>query len=310
MKSILRIAALPALVLALGAQTAPSPQLPDRPAAAFSKYKDNWAPVIGAEAREPIVTVNGSPVVLESSAAIVLSVGDHYGKGFVAVTDAHSTDVPMTNDAEAAATMASSVRATAVTFEANLVPDTDIAGAYALLVCSPPHQKPDDPPSLAIVASQIGDLKAGKQMHLSLVLPKLSDDEGPGWNALVFSAGREVRSTGMGGVLPAYFDRIETLALKKRIAERVATGADAPVSVFRQMPLGLPDAIMAKYRGTIIKAEVNVNADGRVVSAAPVVNVDSELNEAVGRGFTFWLFLPPVKNGAAAPASVIIPLKM
>jgi len=310
MKSIYRYAALPILTLGLGAQTTPSPQLPDRPAAALSKYKDSWAPVIGAEAGAPIIAANGSPVTLESTSGIALSVGDHYADGFVTVTDTHSTDVPMTNDAEAAATMATSVRATAVTFEANLVPDIDIPGAYALLVCSPPDQKADAPPSLAVMACQIGDLQAGKQKHLALVLPKLRDDEGPGWTVLVFSAGREVRSTGMSGVLPAYFDRIETLSLRKRIAERVAKGSDAPIAVFRQMPLGLPDELKAKYHGTTVKAEVSVNAEGGVVSAAPVGMSDPDLSAAIGRGFAYWLFLPPVKNGAAAPASAIIPLKM
>jgi hypothetical protein len=139
---------------------------------------------------------------------------------------------------------------------------------------------------------------------------KLRDSDEPKWSVLVFSGGRQVRSSGMGEVLPGYLDRIETLSLKRRIAERVAKGADAPVAVFRQMSLGLPDAAKARHHGTTVNVEVSIGADGRVVSAVPAGISDPELAEALARGFGNWMFLPPVKGGAAIPTSAIIPLKM
>jgi hypothetical protein len=303
------LTALPLLTLVLGAQTAPGPQLPDRPAAALSKYKGSWAPVVGAEGGAPIVGVAGGQQTLEANAGIAFGVGDHYADGFVTITEVHVTDVPPTTDAEQAVTLSTGIKATAVVFEADLTPDIDLAGAYAVLISPPPGQSPDAP-SLASFVHQIGPLPAGKATHLSVVLPKLSQVVEQKWSVLVFVAGRQVRSTGMGEFLPTYLDRIETISLRKRIADRVAKGADAPIAVFRQMPLGLPDGIKAKYQGTTVKASVSINAEGRVVGVKPVGLADTDLADALSRGFGTWLFLPPVKAGAAVPASAIIPLKM
>jgi hypothetical protein len=310
MNSLRRLVALPVLTLAIGAQAIALSQLPDRPAAAITNYKDTWLPVVGADHNAAIVVFNGNAVTLGAGAGIVLTVGDRYADGFVTIKDAYSSDVPFTNDAQTAASMANEVKSTSVRLQAGLTSDIDIPDAYALLITYPPSKSPDAPPILAVMVQGIGDLKAGVAAHLSAVLPKLEQEEGQGWSILVFDAGRQVRSTGMGALLPGYFDRIEAISLKKRIAERVEKRADAPIAVFRQMPLGLPDPIKAKYHGTTIKVEVRVSVEGRVVSAKPVGLTDPDLWEALSRGFANWLFLPPVKDGALAPASAVIPLKL
>ena len=309
MTSLRLLIALPLLPLGMNAQTAAATPLPDRPAAALSKYKDNWVPVVGAEGATPVAMAGTGQVTLETNAGIALSVGDHYAGGFVTVTDAQSTDVPAVNDAEQAATE-TSFKSTAETFEATLVADSDIPGVYAVMIGSPPDQKPDAAPSLAVKVWQIGDLKAGKVKHIAVKLPKLRYDGGPEWSLLLFTGGRQIRSTGMGEILPQYFDRIESLSLKRRIAERVEKGVDAPIAAFRQMPLGLPDALKEKYKGTTVKVQLTVNAEGHVVSAVPVGLADPELSDALGKGFGPWLFLPPEKGGVATSSSAIIPLKM
>ncbi|HTU03588.1 MAG TPA: hypothetical protein VMG58_17280, partial [Candidatus Sulfotelmatobacter sp.] len=230
MNSLRFLVALPILTLAIGAQPVAVPRLPDRPVSALTKYKDNWLPVVGADANAPIVVANGSQVVLGSSSGILLTVGEHYADGFVTIADVYSRDVPVTNDAETAASNPNEMKATSVDLKATLTSDIDIPDAYALLIAYPPNQSPTAPPMLAVIAQKIGDLTAGRQTHFSARLPKLEQDEGPGWNILVFDAGRQVRSTGMGDILPGYLDRIETGALKKRIAERVDKGADAPIA--------------------------------------------------------------------------------
>lgn len=309
MNAIRRLIFLPVLALAASALAEPSPQLPDRPAAALSKYKDNWVPVVGADGNVPVVSVGGSEVVLEGNSAIILSVGDHFADGFVTVTDVDLADIPPSTDAEEAATT-TNLQATREVFKASLVSDIDVPNAYAIVVGSPPGQKPDSQPTLAVRVSRIGDLQAGKLAHISVAINKLSGREEPKWSVLVFSGGRQVRSSGMSEVMPAYFDRVENQSLKRRIAERVAKGTDAQVAAFRQLPLGIPDAVKAKYHGTTVNVTVSFSAEGRVVSAVPVGSSDPELAEAVGRGFGTWLFLPPVKAGAAVASSAIIPLKM
>jgi hypothetical protein len=307
MNSLRYLIALPLLALATRAQT--PTQLPDRPAVAITNYKDTWLPVVGTDNNAAVVVSNGSTVTLGKNAGIVLTVGDRYADGLVTVKDAFTTDVPASTDLQEAAT-SSTLKSTMETLQVDLTSDIDIPDAYAFLITYPPSKTPDGAPMLAVVPHTIGDLKAGVQKHISAVLPKLGQDEGPAWSILVFDAGRQVRSTTMGEILPGYFDRIDAASLKKRIAERADKRVDAPIAVFRQMPLGLPDAVKAKYHGTTLKVEVKVSVDGHVVSAKPVGVADPDLWEALNRGFSTWLFLPPVKDGALVPTSAIIPLKL
>jgi hypothetical protein len=307
MNSLRHLLALPLLTVAISAQTAPT--LPDRPAAAITNYKGAWLPVVGTNNNAAVVVSSGSPVSLALNAGIMLTVGDRYADGFVTVKDAFSADVPTSNDLETAATT-TEMKPTQVNLQANLTSDIDIPDAYALLIAYAPSKNPDAAPMLAVVAHTIGDLKAGVEKHLSVKLPKLGQDEGPGWSILVFDAGRQVRSSTMGEILPGYFDRIEAGSLKKRIAERIDKRVDAPIAVFRQMPLGLPDAVKAKYHGTTLKVEIRVSIDGHVVSAKPVGVADADLWEALNKGFSTWLFLPPVKDGAPVPTSAVIPVKL
>jgi hypothetical protein len=273
-------------------------------------YKDRLCPVVGAEGNAPIIFADGNQVALGASASIALSVGDRYADGFVAIADVYSTDVPISNDPETAATSTIEMKATMVDVRASLTPDIDIPDVYAIFIAYPPTKSPDAPPVLAAVVHKIGNLGAGRQTRISVRLPKLGQGEGPAWSILVFDAGRQVRSTGMDALLPGYLDRIETAALRKRIADRLGKGADAPIGVFRQMPLGLPDPVKAKYHGTTVKVEVRVGTEGHVVWARPVGLSDADLVEALNRGFSNWLFLPPIKDGAVAPGSAIIPLKL
>jgi hypothetical protein len=309
MKSILRLATLPVLALGLGAQAQTTSPLPDRPAAAMGQYKGSWVPIVGADGMSPVAIANGTQVTLEANTGLALTVGAHYSPGFVDVKDVTFTDVPSTNDPEQAATDPN-MKPTVETYGATLQANEDIPGAYAVLIGSPPNEKPDAPPSLAVRAVLIGDLQADKPQHFAARLPKLQIDGTRDWSLLVFSGGQQVRSTGMGDLLPAYFDKRDTLTLKKRIADRVAKGADAPTAAFRQMPLGLPDAIKAKYKGTTVNAKVSFGPDGRVLAAEPVGLTDPDLSAALAKGFSTWLFLPPIKSGVSTPSSAIIPLKM
>jgi hypothetical protein len=274
----------------------------------------NWLVVVGAKGSAPIVVADGNPVALTPKARIMLTPGGHYARGFVTISDLISRDVQRTNDPDLAVdmedTMQTQMEPVSETFKANLTPDVDIPGAYALLIDSPHPKSPDAPASIAVIAHDLGDLKAGMLTQLSVVLPKIGPTGESGWGILVFAGGRQVRSTGMGQILPRYFDWNETLALKKSIAERVAKGADAPIAEFRQMPLGLSKEIMAKYHGTSIKVEISIGADGSVLQAAPVGMSDPDLSGAISAGFAKWLFLPPIKNGAAVPGSVIVPLNL
>jgi hypothetical protein len=304
------LAALPLLAAGVCAQTESGPQLPDRPAIALSNFKDSWVPVVGVDGGAPVALDNGGKVSLAPNAGIILSVGDHYADGFVTIADAHLTNAAGTIDPDTAEAMDSDMKSSVEDYEADLTSDTDIPKAYALFVLPLPPKQADAPPRIAVLARPIGDLQAGKLTHLSARLPNIGPAGSPDWVALVYDAGRQVRSTGMSSVLPPYFDRVEATSLRRRIAERVAKGADAPIAVFREMPLGLPPAVAAKYHESTVKVMIDVNADGQVVSAKPEGVNDPDLSAAVSRGFGSWLFVPPVKGGAAAPGSAIVPLKM
>ena len=176
MNSVRYLFALPILTLTIGAQT--TPQLPDRPAAAITNYKDAWLPVVGTDNNVAVVVSGGNPVTLGKNAGIVLTVGDRYADGFVTVKDVFTSDVPVTNDAQTAATMANEMKPTSVTLEATLTSDIDIPDAYAFLITYPPTKTPDAALMLAVVAHTIGGLKAGVAAHLSAVLPKMDQEEG------------------------------------------------------------------------------------------------------------------------------------
>src|ERR1017187_2995701 len=131
MKPICCLVALPMLTLAIGAQTVAVPQLPDRPAAALTMYKDRLCPVVGAEGNAPIIFADGKQVALGASASIALSAGARYAGGFVAIADVYSTDVPISNDPETAATSTIEMKATMVDVRASLTPDIDIPDTAA-----------------------------------------------------------------------------------------------------------------------------------------------------------------------------------
>jgi hypothetical protein len=309
MNALTRLALLSTPVFALAAQAAPEASLPDRPAAAVSKYKDNWAPVVAAHSSLPVVMVDKSQVVLEANAPILLTIGEHYSPGFVTIKDINLTDIAPTNDLEQAATD-SNMKATAETFDATVESDTDLSNAYAVLIASPQKEAPDAPPSLAVRVSEIGDMTAGKSNHLSVRLPKVRFGGERDWSLLIFSGGLEVRSTNMGELLTGYFDRMETISLKKKIAERIAQGKDVPISVFRRMPLNIPDDIKAKYHGQKIKVQMTVGPDGHVVSATAEGIDDPELTEALTKAFAPLLFLPQVKGGVAVSATAPVPITL
>jgi hypothetical protein len=283
--------------------------LPDRPAAAISRYKDAWVPVIGAHDLAPVALASGSEVVLETNTPIVLSVGAHYLPGFVTLRDTSFTDIAPTDDLEQAATD-SNMKATAELFEASIESDTDIPSAYAVMIASPVNQKPDAPPSLAVRVAEIGDLQAGKARHFSARLPKVRLTGEKDWSLLVFSGGQEVRSTGMGAILTGYFDKVETFSLRNKIAERVAAGKDAPMKVFRQMPFSIPDDVKAKYHGKTITVLMTVSPEGHVVSVVPKGISDPALTEALTKAFASVLFLPQIKGGAAVSATAPVPIKL
>ena len=308
MKYLRCLVALPVLSLSLGAQTPAAPQLPDRPAAAAAKYKDKWLPVVGADANGPIVVADGNVVTLSASTGILLSIGDHYADGFVTIKDVYSADVPPSTDPDVIAS--NEMKATLVDVKASLTSDVDIPDAYALLVAYAPNPNQNAPQALAVMVRKIGDLTAGNQKSFTARLPKFDQNEGQGWNILVFDQGRQVRSTGMGDILPGYFDRLDTAKLKKQLAERLTKATDAPIGVSRQMPLGLPDAVKAKYHGTTVIVEIRIGSDGRVLWARPVGLTDADLTDALNKGFSSWLFLPPMKDGALTAGSVKIPVKL
>ena len=301
---------LPLLTLAIGAQEIPAPQLPDRPAAAITRYKGDWIPVVGADFDAPVVMDSGKPVTLGKAAPIMITLGEAYAPGFVTIASVYTSDVPVANDAATAAQMATDMRATVVLLVADLSSDVTVPDAYALLVACPPGLKPGDPPQLAAMVHRIGELAAGKPFHLSVRLPKITQEEGPGWCVLVCSEGRQLRSTGMDMLLPGYFDRLENVALRRRIEARADKGVDAPIAVFRQMPLGLPDEVRSRYRGMTVNVDVRVNLEGRVVWVKPINVNDPELTTLLMKGFATWLFLPPVREGSLASGKVIVPIKL
>lgn len=311
----LSLLALPFLTIAAGAQTsADSQKLPDRPAVAVASQGSDWKAVVGAEGSAPIIASDGNAVTVKGPTRLMLLPGGKYGRGFITISDLLTKDVQKTNDPDVAAdmedTMASNMEPTSETLKASLTSDTDIPDAYALIIANRASAKLDAPPTLAIYVSNLGDLKAGATSNLSVVLPKVDPGYATDWNILVYSGGKQVRSTDMGKILPAYFDKIDTFQLKKTIADRVSKGADAPIASFRQMPLGLPASVLAKYHGTQIKVAINVGPDGHVTQASPVGLNDADLSEAISRGFARWLFVPPMKNGALASGSAIIPVKL
>jgi hypothetical protein len=309
MNPLRALVAVPLLATALAAQTDAGAPLPDRPAVALSRYKDAWVPVVGVEGGAPVALDNSGRVTLPPDSGIALSVGSRFADGFVTVGQAHFTDVPSTTDPDTAEAMAFDMKSGVQTFEADLTADAEVPGAYALFVRTQAPAKPEEAPRLMVISKPIGDLQPGRATHVSARLPK-PPDGATDWNLLVFTAGRQVRTTGMGAVMPAYFDRMEAVALRRRIAEREEKHESAPLAVFREMPLGLPDTVEAKYRGETVKVRVAVNADGQVTSATPVGVDDPGLSAALGRGFGTWLFVPKVKDGAPEPASAIVPLKM
>jgi len=308
MNSTRYLVALSVLSLSIGAHAVGAPALPDRPTSAVTKYKDKWLPVVGADGASPIVVADGNTVTLGPTAGIMVVVGDRFADGLIKVDDLFTRDVPPSNDPNDIAS--NELKPTEVDVKATLTSTVDIPDAYAVLVTYAPNPDPNAQPTLAAMVRKIGDLAAGKEKSFTARLPKLNPNEAESWSLLVFDSGRQVRSTGMGDILPGYFDRIETAALKKRIAERLSKAADAPVGVFRQMPLGLPDAIKSKYHGTTLKVEIRVGVDGRVLWARPSGISDADLVDALNKGFSTWLFLPPVKDGATVPGSAIIPLKL
>lgn len=307
-----RLLALQFLVLASGAHAAmPVVPLPDRPAIAITRHEDAWVPVVGADGYCPVIASNGGTVTVRGGARIILTPGDRYADGSITISDVSATDVPVTTDPDIAENMPTIMDTTSEVFRATLTSSVDVAKAYVLLLSySEDAGNPDTPPVLAVVPDKVGELKAGEPKAFSIVLPKPKSGQRPGWSVLVYVAGRQMRSTGMDAVLPRYFNRIEHIALKRRIDERIAKGADAQVSALRELPIVVPDAIRGKYRGKSIRVEIRVGTDGQVESVRTLGVSDEALTDALQRTFANWLFVPPLRNHALEQGNVIIPLRM
>jgi hypothetical protein len=288
--------------------------LPDRPATAVTNWNGSWLPIVGVDGSAPIVELQGSAVTLKTKATVMLTPGGRYADGFVTISDIYSTDVPRTNapseEVDIAETMPADMEPVSEVLRASLSSDRDIPAAYAVLITYPVKPSPDSPQPLAVVLHGLGNLAAGTKAGFTVVLPKLGAGGDSAWNILIFSAGRQVRCTGMGRILPEYFDRIETINLRKTISKQVASGADERISVFRQMPLGLSAAILAKYHARTVDVEISVGADGRVASVRLVGLNDDVLAKTLSEGFSEWLFLPTIRNGVPERGSVILPLKL
>ncbi|MGD0041743.1 MAG: hypothetical protein ABSE84_15305 [Isosphaeraceae bacterium] len=261
-----------------------------------------------------MINANGSPATLKGKPIVMLTPGSRYANGFVTVSDVYARDVLRTNapseDVDMTESMRVDMEPVSEVLRATLTADVAIPGAYAVLIAYPVVPSSDVPQPLAVVLHSLGDLKAGIRTDLSVVLPKLGQSDEQGWSILVFSGSRQVRCTGMDRILPGYFDRIEAFKLRKLISQQIAKGADERIAVYREMPLGLPGPILAKYHSKTIDVEIAVGADGRVVRAAPVGVNDEDLTSALMDGFSSWLFLPSMRHGVPEPGSVILPLKL
>jgi hypothetical protein len=315
MNTVRCFVALAFLAFAAGSRATAQPaKLPDRPAAAVTNWNGSWLPVVGADGSAPIVNSQGTPVTVKGKSTVMLTPGSRYAGGFVTISDVNSTDVPRTNspseEVDLAETMQADMEPVSEVLRASLSSDIDIPAAYAVLIAYPVNPSPDSPQPLAVVLHSLGNLTAGTQLGMSVVLPKLGVGGDSAWSILIFSAGRQVRSTGMGRILPDYFDRIETFNLRRTLSQQVSKGADERISVFREMPLGLPATLVTRYHAKTINVEISVGADGRVSSARPLGVNDDVLANALTDGFSRWLFLPSIRHGVPEPGSVILPLKL
>ena len=285
-------------------QTILIPNLPNRPAAVTASYRGVPCPVVAIRNGRPLVEVEGRTRPADSE-ALSLAVGSGYAQGSVTLSEADLTR----------AVDYRSGRGSTI-FKITIESQTALADAFLVLFVADYQDytdalEHDRPIVFTTVPFDLGRLDAGKRQPVSMKFGLIAREEGHLciWSAVIFSRGQQVRSAGVTDTLPLFFDAMDRDNHRLLKAEREKRG-EAAFEVFRAVPLDPPPEIKAKYGGQKVNVTLQINRNGNVTGMIIPGNDDPALADFVRSLLTrWWLFLPPVHNGAAYGLTLSLPLR-
>jgi hypothetical protein len=251
---------------------------------------------------DPIVLIDGARRQVHRPPISVIP-GGTFGPGFIAVSGsaALSNTGPSLNSGNRTYDYTS--------YFATMTPDRDIPDAILILLVfeASPEGQFTEVPKVALLAKSLGRLKAGKKTDVSAYFPPLESRNPQRWTALIFSGGSQIHTSYGNDVLELLFNLIDRVGQKKAVAGRVA--GDFPVAVYRHFPLRFSDRQKKTYAGQTLNLEVTITPDGLFDSLRVDGVNDDTLASDMAAQMTFWLFLPPVKDGQAQSTTFVLPIK-
>jgi hypothetical protein len=194
-------------------------------------------------------------------------------------------------------------------YYATLTSDRDLPDVVLMLLVF--EESPDgqytDVPKVALLGKGLGILKAGRSRDISAYFPPLASKRPQRWTVLLFSDGSQIHTSYGNVFLDGLFDVMDRVKLRRAIAERAL--GDSPIAVYRHFPLRFTDSQKKTYAGQTLNAQVTVSQSGFFDLVRIDGISDDRMVVDLAAQFSFWLFLPPVKNGQAQSTTFVLPIK-
>jgi hypothetical protein len=278
--------------------------LPERAGILVAYVGTQRVPVVKYRGDDPIVNMDRGYKQVHFPPISVIA-GGTFGGGFVTITHSHTH---VLNDQDwKNVTNPATVN---IEYEATISSDTDLSDVVLVLVMFEigPYGPETAAPKVSFLGSDLGNLKAGKKKFIQSYFPRIDSNTNLGTTALLFSGGRQIRSSYGNRALDGLFDWMDRVSLKKAISERVS--GDHSLAVYRYFPLIFSDAQKKKYAGQTLALQITITASGYFDSVRIEGVSDMDVQNDLAAQLAFWLFLPPVKSSRVQPATFALPVEI
>jgi hypothetical protein len=277
--------------------------IPERPGIPIVHFNGQKAKVIAFRGTDAMIMDKGAA---RSALGMPISIipGDEFGPGLITIERSHAGSVSIGGrDSDKPTNLDYTA------FYAKVVADRDLSDVFLVFLVYEASRdgKYDEVPRVSLQGLGIGKLEAGKARTIDTNFRMLSSSSPLRWTALFFSGGSQIRTTEGNEVLDGLFEMIDRAGLLKVIGER--SSGDYPLMIYRHFPLSFRDAEKTKFAGRTVDILIKIAPTGYFDSLVTEGVHDQFFADSIARQLSFWLFIPPIKDGVPQAASIVLPIK-